>query len=98
MKGDLTPADVPSKWMKYTAPDDMLVAALCAKARLDPEDVHTPLHVGTVRYRGWRGGGIRTAIPSGRGMDPNPELYYSRRHAALWCSGAVHVSVQGCIT
>ena len=50
LKGDLSPADMPSTWMKYTAPNNMLVAALCAKARLDPEDVHTPLHVGTVRF------------------------------------------------
>ena len=57
VKGELNPADVPSLWRSYESPDDMLVAALCTQARLDQERVHTPLHVGTVRYRGWGGGG-----------------------------------------
>ena len=52
VKGELNPADVPSRWRSYESPDDMLVAALCTQARLDQERVHTPLHVGTVRYRG----------------------------------------------
>ena len=52
VKGELNPADVPSRWRSYDSPDDMLVAALCTQARLDQERVHTPLHVGTVRYRG----------------------------------------------
>ena len=93
VKGELNPADVPSRWRTYDTPDDMLVAALCTQARLDQERVHTPLHVGTVRYRGWGGG--RTAISSGRGMDLNPELLSARRHTVNWSSGAVHVSVQG---
>ena len=52
VKGELNPADVPSRWRSYESPDDMLVAALCTQARLDQERVHTPLHVGTMRYRG----------------------------------------------
>ena len=52
VKGELNPADVPSRSRSYDSPDDMLVAALCTQARLDQERVHTPLHVGTVRYRG----------------------------------------------
>ena len=52
VRGELNPADVPSRWKTYDTPDDMLVAALCTQARLDLERVHTPLHAGTVRYRG----------------------------------------------
>ena len=52
VKGELNPADVPSRWTKYPTPDDMLLDALCTKARLDIEDVHTRVPVGTVRYRG----------------------------------------------
>ena len=52
VKGELNPADVPSRWRTYDTPDDMLVAAFCTQARLDQERAHTPQHVGTVRYRG----------------------------------------------
>ena len=51
MKGELNPADVPSRWMTYSSLDDMVFDALHAKARLDGETVHTPLPVGRVRYR-----------------------------------------------
>ena len=47
---------MPSRWITYAAPDDMLCDAFHRKARLDSETVHTPLHVGTMRCRGFRGG------------------------------------------
>ena len=76
VKGELNPADVPSRRRSYDTPDDMLVAAFCTQTRLDQGRVHTPLHVGTVRYRGLGGG-----EPHRRWETPTPAARATRgRH------------------